>query len=96
MNWISKFIKPKLNSLLKKSSERDALWQNCSCSKLTIKEDFAKIYLYTLVKATSITNKQRFDLFFDDSEYEILDYEDRQVQTHLRIQKNIKTELKKN
>ena len=44
MNWITRFIKPKLKSLFKKkSAEReDGLWQTCTCSKLTLKEDFEK------------------------------------------------------
>ena len=77
-NWISKFIKPKLKSLFKKKSadRDDTLWQNCSCSKLTLKEDFEKNLFVcpSCNKPHPLTNKQRFELFFDDSEYQILDY----------------------
>ena len=78
VNWISKFIKPKLKSLFKKkSAERDdALWQNCSCSKLTLKEDFEKNLFVcpSCNKPHPLNNKQRFDIFFDNSEYQILSY----------------------
>ena len=77
-NWISKFIKPKLKSLFrKKSADRDdALWQNCSCSKLTLKDDFAKNLFVcpSCNKPHPLNNKQRFDLFLDDSEYQIIEY----------------------
>ena len=78
MNWISKFIKPKIKSLFKKKSAEidDTLWQNCSCSKLTLKEDLKKNLFVcpSCNKPHPLTNKQRFAMFFDDSEYEILDY----------------------
>ena len=68
VNWISKFIKPKLKSLFKKkSAERDdALWQNCSCSKLTLKEDFEKnlFVCASCNKHFHITPIQRFDMMF--------------------------------
>ena len=78
VNWISKYIKPKLKSIFKKrSAENDeALWQNCSCSKLTLKEDFEKNLFVcpSCKKPHPLNNKQRFELFLDDSEYQIIDY----------------------
>ncbi len=78
VNWITKYIKPKLKSIFKKrSAENDeALWQNCSCSKLTLKEDFKKNLFVcpSCNKPHPLNNKQRFDLFLDDSEYQIIEY----------------------
>ena len=44
MNWISKFIKPKIKSLFKKKSSSDdqTLWTTCGCKNLIYKEDFKK------------------------------------------------------
>ena len=41
MNWITKFLKPKINSLFKKKSSqsKDTLWTTCSCKNLIYKED---------------------------------------------------------
>ena len=70
VNWITKYIKPKLKSIFKKrSAENDeALWQNCSCSKLTLKEDFKKNLFVcpSCNKPHPLNNKQRFDLFLDE------------------------------
>ncbi len=46
MNWITKFIKPKLKGLFKKKSseDKDTLWTNCSCNDLILKEDLFKNY----------------------------------------------------
>ena len=41
MNWISKFIKPRIKSLFEKKSSKseDTLWTNCSCGSLVLKTD---------------------------------------------------------
>ena len=41
MNWITKFIKPKIKSLFKKKSSKDdeSLWTTCGCKNLIYKED---------------------------------------------------------
>ena len=41
MNWISKFIKPKIKSLFKKrtSENEETLWTTCECKNLIYKED---------------------------------------------------------
>ena len=76
MNWISKYIKPKLKSLFKKkSAERDdALWQNCSCTKLTLREDFEKNF-YCCPKCGvhhKLSCKDRFKLFFDNADANLI------------------------
>ncbi len=77
MNWITKFIKPKIKSLFKKktSSSDETLWISCECKNLIYKEDFRKNF-YCCTKCGAhhkLSCKDRFKLFFDDGEYEIID-----------------------
>ena len=77
MNWITKFIKPKIKSLFKKktSSSDETLWISCECKNLIYKEDFKKNF-YCCTKCGAhhkLSCKDRFKLFFDDGEYEIID-----------------------
>ena len=41
MNWITKFIKPKIKSLFEKKSSKseENLWTTCECKNLIYKED---------------------------------------------------------
>jgi len=41
MNWITKFIKPKIKSLFEKKSSKieGNLWTTCGCKNLIYKED---------------------------------------------------------
>ena len=41
MNWITKFIKPKIKSLFEKKSSKieENLWTTCGCKNLIYKED---------------------------------------------------------
>ena len=41
MNWITKFIKPKITSLFEKKSSKieENLWTTCGCKNLIYKED---------------------------------------------------------
>ena len=41
MNWITKFIKPKIKSLFEKKSSKveENLWTTCKCKNLIYKED---------------------------------------------------------
>ena len=77
MNRITKFIKPKIKSLFKKktSSSDETLWISCECKNLIYKEDFKKNF-YCCTKCGAhhkLSCKDRFKLFFDDGEYEIID-----------------------
>lgn len=77
MNWITKFIKPKIKSLFKKktSSSGETLWISCECKNLIYKEDFKSNY-YCCTKCGAhhkLSCKDRFELFFDNGEYEIID-----------------------
>ncbi len=76
MNWITKFIKPKIKSLFeKKSSKTDEnLWTTCGCKNLIYKEDLQS-NLKCCPKCGAhhkLTCKERFDIFFDNKNYEII------------------------
>ena len=77
MNWISKFIKPKIKSLFKKkaSATEETLWISCECKNLIYKEDFEKNF-YCCPKCGAhhkLSCKDRFKLFFDNGVYELID-----------------------
>ena len=77
MNWITKFIKPKIKSLFKKklSDNKEALWSACECKNLIYKDD-----LFNNLSVCpscgfhhKLTCEERFKIFFDNKEYEILE-----------------------
>ena len=77
MNWITKFIKPKIKSLFKKKSEedKDTLWTNCSCGNLILKTDLTSNH-HCCPKCGlhhKISCEERFKLFFDNGEYELIE-----------------------
>tara|TARA_Y100000590_G_scaffold468969_1_gene654155 strand:- start:2467 stop:3396 length:930 start_codon:yes stop_codon:yes gene_type:complete len=76
MNWITKFIKPKLKTLFKRQPKKDEekLWTTCNCQELIYKEDLMK-NLHVCPKCEAhhkISCRSRFDIFFDNSKYTIL------------------------
>ena len=77
MNWITKFIKPKIKSLFKKklSDSKDSLWTTCECKNLVYKDDLFKNLSVcpTCGSHHKLTPEERFKIFFDDKEYEILE-----------------------
>ena len=77
MNWITKFIKPKIKSLFEKKSSKteDNLWTTCGCKNLIYKEDLQS-NLKCCPKCGShhkLSCVERFKIFFDNKEYEILE-----------------------
>ena len=67
MNWITKFIKPKIKSLFKKrslSNNEETLWTTCSCKNLIYKEDL-KVNL-TINFGNIIKNNSRIRDFFNN------------------------------
>ena len=77
MNWITKFIKPKIKSLFKKKSEdnKETLWTNCSCGTLILKTDLSSNY-HCCPKCGlhhKLSCEERFKLFFDNAEYDLID-----------------------
>ncbi len=77
MNWITKFIKPKIKSLFKKKSSdsKDALWTTCECKNLLYKDDlFNNLSVCpTCGSHHKLTPEERFKIFFDNKEFEILE-----------------------
>ena len=77
MNWITKFIKPKIKSLFKKRSlkSEETLWTTCQCKNLIYKEDL-KSNLNCCPKCGlhhKISCNERFQIFFDDGEYDLIE-----------------------
>ncbi len=77
MNWISKFIKPKIKSLFEKKSSKveENLWTTCGCKNLIYKED-----LLTNLKCCpkcgahhKLSCRERFETFFDGKEFELIE-----------------------
>jgi len=77
MNWITKFIKPKIKSLFKKrlSENKEALWATCECKNLIYKDElFDNLSVCPSCGSHhKLTCEERFKIFFDNKEYEILE-----------------------
>ena len=76
MNWITKFIKPKIKSLFEKRSSKikENLWIACECKNLIYKEDL-QANLKCCPKCGAhhkLSCKERFETFFDNKEYELI------------------------
>ena len=76
MNWITKFIKPKIKSLFEKKSSKseENLWTTCGCKNLIYKEDLQS-NLNCCPKCGAhhkLSCTDRFKLFFDNGEYELI------------------------
>ena len=76
MNWITKFIRPGLKKLFKKRPQQgeSSLWTTCVCQQLIYKEDLYKNFFICPKCEThqKISCRDRFKIFFDNNEYEIL------------------------
>jgi len=77
LNWITKFIKPKIESLFRKKTadSEQVLWTTCECKNLIYKEDLQKNFNCCPKCGAhhKLTCTERFDLFFDNSDYEIIE-----------------------
>ncbi len=77
MNWITKFIKPKIKSLFKKktSTADETLWISCECKNLIYKEDFKNNYNCCPKCGAhhKLSCKERFKMFLDNGAFEILE-----------------------
>ena len=77
MNWITKFIKPKIKSLFEKNSSKveKNLWTTCGCKNLIYTEDLES-NLKRCPKCVAhhkLSCKERFDTFFDNKEYQLIE-----------------------
>ena len=77
MNWITKFIKPKIKSLFEKKSSKieENLWTACGCKNLIYIEDLDSNFKCCPKCGAHhrLTCKERFETFFDNKEYEIIE-----------------------
>ncbi len=77
MNWITKFIKPKISSLFKKRSSEveENLWTTCGCKNLIYKEDMDSNQKVCpkCGEHHKLTCKERFEAFFDNKEFELIE-----------------------
>jgi acetyl-CoA carboxylase carboxyl transferase subunit beta len=76
MNWITKFIKPRIKSLFEKKSSQteENLWTTCGCKNLIYKEDLQS-NLKCCPKCGAhhkLSCRERFETFFDNKEYELI------------------------
>jgi len=76
MNWITKFIKPKIESLFKKKTadSDQVLWTTCECKNLIYKEDLQKNFNCCPKCGAhhKLSCTERFKIFFDSREYELI------------------------
>ena len=77
MNWISKFIKPKIKSLFEKKSSKieENLWTTCGCKNLIYKEDMEANHKVCPKCGAhhKLTCRERFETFFDNKEFELIE-----------------------
>ena len=76
MNWITKFIKPKIESLFKKKTAESSqvLWTTCECKNLIYKEDLQKNFNCCPKCGAhhKLSCTERFKVFFDNNEYKLI------------------------
>ena len=77
MNWITKFIKPKIKSLFEKKSSKseENLWTTCGCKNLIYREDLQANFKCCPKCGAhhKLSCKERFETFFDNKEYELIE-----------------------
>ena len=77
MNWITKFIKPKISSLFTKRSSKveENLWTTCGCKNLIYKEDMDSNQKVCpkCGEHHKLTCKERFETFFDNKVFELIE-----------------------
>jgi len=78
LNWITKFIKPKIAALFKKKTadSDEILWTTCECKNLIYKEDLQNNF-NCFPKCGShhkLSCRERFQIFFDNKEFEVLKF----------------------
>ena len=76
MNWITKFIKPKIKSLFQKKSSNveENLWTTCGCINLIYKEELESNQKVCPKCGAhhKLTCRERFKTFFDQKEFEVI------------------------
>ena len=77
MNWITKFIKPKIKSLFQKKSSNieENLWTTCGCKNLIYTEELESNQKVCPKCGAhhKLTCRERFKTFFDQKEFEVIE-----------------------
>ena len=78
MNWISNFVRPKINAIFSRKGSSETLWVKCeSCNSMIFHKEFSQnlnvcpscnYHMY-------MSPKDRFRSLFDDSLYSAIDYD---------------------
>ena len=78
MNWISNFVRPKINAIFSRKNNSETLWVKCeSCSSMIFHKEFSQnlnvcpscnYHMY-------ISPEERFKSIFDEGIYSTIDYE---------------------
>ena len=99
MNWISNYVRPKINAIFSKKDTPENLWQKCQKCGMMLFHREIKDSLNVCNGCGHhmlISPKERLLDLFDGGIYSRIDYEDVvEDPLNLRIQKNIQIELKK-
>jgi len=77
MNWITKFIKPKIKSLFEKQSSKieENLWTTCGCKNLIYREDLNSNQKVCPKCGAhhKLTCTERFETFFDNKVFKLIE-----------------------
>lgn len=76
MNWLTNFIRPRINSIVPSKEVPDNLWQKCtSCEGMLFHRDLEENHkvCYHCGHHLRITVKERLKLIFDDGAYETIE-----------------------
>lgn len=76
MNWLTNFIRPRINSIVPSKEVPDNLWQKCpSCEGMLFHRDLEESskVCYHCGHHLRITVKERLNIMFDDGKYEKID-----------------------
>ena len=76
MNWLTNFIRPRINSIVQSKEVPDNLWQKCpSCEGMLFHRDLEESdkVCYHCGHHLRITVKERLAIMFDKGEYERID-----------------------
>ncbi len=79
MNWIKNFVRPRFEAVFKKNDTPDNLWVNCNdCGEMIFHRDMEvlKKVCPGCDNHMRLNTTERFDLLFDDSQYEQIDTPD--------------------
>ena len=76
MNWITSYVRPKINSLLQRKQMPDNLWVKCPQTGEMVFHKDLEANMGVIPSSgyhMRITAKERLGYFFDDGDYELLE-----------------------